>query len=235
LPALNRLGFPFKTLLPRLYVGAVDICEGKRHVFRDSQVDVAAIIASAAVPPLYQPVAKRAGDVESWYWDGLFATNPPVSEIIRGNEDIDHIDKPDLLLVIRINPTRKPAPPVLFRDQVDRRNELAGNLALSQELDAILAINAILEETSRDSVTCDVKRHDGRVVKRVFEPVQIEQVELDDAVAEFGGGRNIDLDLASKFSIAPNFIRDLMDVGLEQARRTSAKLMTEKQKEVGSA
>jgi hypothetical protein len=42
------------------------------------------------------------------------------------------------------------------------------------------------------------------------------------------------LDLASKFSIAPGFIRDLMDVGLEQARRTSAKLITEK-KEVGSA
>jgi NTE family protein len=165
----------------------------------------------------------------------LFATNPPVSEIVQGNEDIDHIDKPDLLLVIRINPTRKPAPPVLFRDQVDRRNELAGNLALSQELDAILAINAILEETSRGSVTCDVKRHDGRVVKRVFEPVRIEQVELDDAVAEFGEGRNIDLDLASKFSITPGFIRDLMDVGLEQARRTSAKLMTGKQKEVGSA
>jgi len=78
------------------------------------------------------------------------------------------------------------------------------------------------------------KRHDGRVVKRVFEPVRIEQVELDDAVAEFGEGRNIDLDLASKFSIAPGFIRDLMDVGLEQARRTSAKLITEK-KEVGSA
>ena len=101
-----------KTLLPRLYVGAVDICAGKRHVFRDSQVDVEAIIASAAVPPLYQPVPKRTGDVESWYWDGLFATNPPVSEIVQGNEDIDHIDKPDLLLVIRINPTRKPAPPV---------------------------------------------------------------------------------------------------------------------------
>jgi NTE family protein len=224
-----------KTRLPRLYVGAVDICQGKRHVFRDSQVDVEAIIASAAVPPLYQPVSKRTGDVASWYWDGLFATNPPVSEIIRGNEDIDHIDKPDLLLVIRINPTTKPAPPVLFRDQVDRRNELAGNLALSQELDAILAINALLEETSRGSVTCEVERQDGRVVERVFKPVRIEQVELDDAVAEFGGGRDIALDLASKFSIAPGFIRDLMDVGLEQARRTSAKLMTETQEAVGSA
>jgi hypothetical protein len=103
------------------------------------------------------------------------------------------------------------------------------------EANGYLAINAILEETSRGSVTCDVERHDGRVVKRVFEPVGIEQVELDDAMAEFGGGRDIDLDLASKFSIAPGFIRDLMDVGLEQARRTSAKLITEKQKEVGSA
>jgi len=100
-------------------------------------------------------------------------------------------------------------------------------------LDAILAINAILEETSRGSVTCDVKRHDGRVVKRVFEPVQIRQVELDDAMADFGG--DIELDLASKFSIEPGFIRGLMDVGLEQARRTSAKLMTKEHEEAGSA
>ena len=96
-----------KDLLPRLYVGAVDICEGKRRIFRDGEVDVEAIIASAAVPPLYEPVLKKTGDRESWYWDGLFATNPPVSELVRGNEDIDYADKPDVLLVIRINPTRK--------------------------------------------------------------------------------------------------------------------------------
>jgi hypothetical protein len=81
----------------------------------------------------------------------------------------------------------------------------------------------------------DSKAAREEAARRVFEPVRIEQVELDDAVAEFGGGRDIDLDLASKFSIAPGFIRDLMDVGLEQARRTSAKLMTEKQEEVGIA
>jgi NTE family protein len=219
-----------KDLLPRLYVGAVDICEGKRRIFRDGEVDVEAIIASAAVPPLYEPVLKKTGDRESWYWDGLFATNPPVSELVRGNEDIDYADKPDVLLVIRINPTRKPTPPVLFRDKVDRRNELAGNLALSQELDAIEAINAILEKTSRDSVRVDVERHDGPNVERVFKPVIVREVELDEAVGKFGGGRHLDLDLASKFSIAPGFIEALVDVGLGQATQASLDLVAEKLK-----
>jgi NTE family protein len=219
-----------KDLLPRLYVGAVDICEGKRRIFRDGEVDVEAIIASAAVPPLYEPVLKKTGDRESWYWDGLFATNPPVSELVRGNEDIDYADKPDVLLVIRINPTRKPTPPVLFRDKVDRRNELAGNLALSRELDAIEAINAILEKTSRDSVRVDVERHDGPNVERVFKPVIVREVELDEAVGKFGGGRHLDLDLASKFSIAPGFIEALVDVGLGQATQASLDLVAEKLK-----
>jgi hypothetical protein len=53
-------------------------------------------------------------------------------------------------------------------------------------------------------------------------------------VADFGGGRDIELDLASKFSIEPGFIRNLMDVGLEQARRTSATLMTKEHEKAGS-
>jgi NTE family protein len=224
-----------KDMLPRLYVGAVDICEGKRHIFRDGEVDIEAIIASAAVPPLYEPVLKKTADNrESWFWDGLFATNPPVSELVRGNEDIDYVDKPDVLLVIRINPTRKPTPPVLYRDKVDRRNELAGNLALSQELTAIEAINAILEKTSLGAVRVDVERHNRPVVERVFKPVIVREVELDEAVGKFGGGRHIDLDLASKFSISLGFIKDLMDVGLSQAQQTSASLIKEKQENAGS-
>jgi len=135
-----------------------------------------------------------------------------------------------VLLVIRINPTRKPTPPVLFRDKVDRRNELAGNLALSRELDAIEAINAILEKTSRDSVRVDVERHDGPNVERVFKPVIVREVELDEAVGKFGGGRHLDLDLASKFSIAPGFIEALVDVGLGQATQASLDLVAEKLK-----
>ena len=60
----------------------------------------------------------------------------------------------------------------------------------------------------------------------------IREVELDAAVAEFGQGRVIDLDLASKFSIAPDFISDLMEVGLDQAKKTADELVAEEQQEV---
>ena len=98
---------------------------------------------------------------------------------------------------------------------------------LSRELDAIEAINAILEKTSRYFVRVDVERHDGPNVERVFKPVIVREVELD-VVGKFGGGRHLDLDLASKFSIAPGFIEALVDVGLGQATQASLDLVAEK-------
>ncbi len=68
-----------------------------------------------------------------WYWDGLFATNPPFSEFVRGTKDWGYSDKPDVVVLLQINPTRKPALPTFYWEQVDRRNELAGNLTLEQE------------------------------------------------------------------------------------------------------
>ena len=81
-----------------------------------------------------------------------------------------------------------------------------------------------------EQVRVDVERHDGPNVERVFKPVIVREVELDEAVGKFGGGRHIDLDLASKFSIAPGFIEDLVNVGLGQATQASLDLVAEKLK-----
>jgi NTE family protein len=67
---------------PVLLVGAVDILSGRMREFtsRDSPIRAEHLMASAAVPGLFQAVDVGDGGM---YWDGLFSDNPPVGELVR--------------------------------------------------------------------------------------------------------------------------------------------------------
>jgi NTE family protein len=93
------------------------------------------VIASAAVPPLFRAVASRGG----LWWDGLYAHNPPIGALL------DLPEKPDELWVVRLNPKARAAEPKTIEEIEDRRNEMAGNLPLDQELATIARINRILD------------------------------------------------------------------------------------------
>ena len=72
------------------------------------------------------------------YWDGLFSQNPPVRDLPTRD--------PDEIWVIQINPTEADAEPRTVMDIANRRNELAGNLSLYQELHFIEKIDQLLAE-----------------------------------------------------------------------------------------
>jgi NTE family protein len=129
LPALRPGG-------PALRIGATDVESGERVIFDEATLSYDALIASAAVPPLFRAV-RAAGRL---CWDGLFSTNPPVREFT------DLSQRPDQIWVVQINPQRRSGDPHAIRDIVDRRNELAGNLSLAQELYFIDRINKLREE-----------------------------------------------------------------------------------------
>lgn len=127
---------------PRLCVGATEIMTGARTVFSGERLTEAMLIASAAIPPLF-----RAVEIEGrYYWDGLFATNPPIRELV----DLfpKHVAGEDKrrkeIWVIQVNPQNRGEEPRTMRDIADRRNELAGNLSLAQELYFIEKINELL-------------------------------------------------------------------------------------------
>ena len=71
------------------------------------------------------------------YWDGLFSQNPPIRELAAL--------EPDEIWVIQINPSRRETVPQTTLEIADRRNELAGNLSLYQELRFIEQIDQMLE------------------------------------------------------------------------------------------
>ncbi|MEP9352149.1 patatin-like phospholipase family protein [Xanthobacter sp. KR7-65] len=120
---------------PELLVGATDVLSGDRVVIAGREVNYDALIASAAVPFLYEAVP-----FQQWMlWDGLFSVNPPIRDLVK--LDIDE------LWVIQINPQRSPLPR-LTAEIIDRRNELSGNIAMAQELHFVDKINRLIAENA---------------------------------------------------------------------------------------
>ena len=126
-----RLQQPPTDRRPLLLVGAVDVATGAHQAFSSwrGEITLNAILASAAVPPLFRAVHEGG----SYYWDGLFSQNPPVPEL----PDAD----PEEIWVIRINPLARAGEPTAIAAIADRRNELSGNLSLQQELYFIGRVN----------------------------------------------------------------------------------------------
>jgi NTE family protein len=128
---------------PALLIGAANVTQGdfKKFSSREGEIQVEALLASAAVPSLFPAV--EIG--EKAYWDGLFADNPPVDELL--DEDmVGPENLPDELWVIQINPEARQKVPTTSQEIIDRRNEMIGNVSLHQDLSKIALINRLLKK-----------------------------------------------------------------------------------------
>ena len=126
---------------PRLLLGAVNILTGHFKTFDSrvpGEISVEAILASAAVPNVFKAV--HIG--EDLYWDGLFSQNPPVANLLKTDTE----SRPDEIWVIMINSLERDEEPTTTSEIADRRNELAGNISLYQELSFIETVNRWIEE-----------------------------------------------------------------------------------------
>ena len=122
---------------PELVVGTVNINAGVFETFTNEEVTVEAVLASAAVPSLFEAVEING----HYHWDGLFSQNPPIDDLLT----VDADRKPDELWVIQINPQERDGQPTSLAEIADRRNELSGNISLNQELRVIERVNEWLE------------------------------------------------------------------------------------------
>jgi predicted acylesterase/phospholipase RssA len=125
--------------VPTMLVGAADVRSGDFKAFssRGREIDAHAILASAAIPWLFQAVKDR-------YWDGLFSQNPPIRPFVAEPESRE--EKPDELWIVQINPQACASVPDSAYEIVERRNQLSGNLSLNQEISAIKATNRWISE-----------------------------------------------------------------------------------------
>jgi NTE family protein len=169
---------------PHLVVGTVDINAGRFETFEDEHVTVDALLASSAVPTLF-----RAVEIDGHYhWDGLFSQNPPIQELLHTDPE----RKPEELWVVQINPQSYEGEPTDIADIVDRRNELAGNISLNQELRFVETVNHWLDR--------------GDLPAEKYTHTEIRRISLDEQ-----------LSYESKLDRSTAFIERLTARGIEAA------------------
>ena len=123
---------------PELVVGTVNINAGVFETFTNEDVTPEAVLASAAVPAMFEAV-----EIDGHYhWDGLFSQNPPIDDLMTVGAD----RKPDELWIIQINPQETEGEPTSLAEIANRRNELSGNISLNQELRVIERVNDWIDE-----------------------------------------------------------------------------------------
>jgi NTE family protein len=183
---------------PMLLLGAVDVLSGAFRTFssRRERITAEAVLASAAIPTLFRSVPVEGG----LYWDGLFSQNPPVRELLDTG--------PDDLWVIQINPLELDDEPRSVLAIADRRNELAGNLSLYQELGFIEKIDELLARGVLD---------EGAGYRQVV----VRVIELPRAGLTGAGA-------VSKLDRDPAFLRSLLRQGEKQAAEFLAALEFER-------
>jgi NTE family protein len=168
---------------PTLQIGAVEVLSGHFELFTGEELCVECLLASAAIPELFRAVSVPGRGV---YWDGLFSQNPPIHDLAY-----HHIDE---LWLIQINPSTCARIPTNNHEILDRRNSLAGNLSMEQELGFIETFNRVIER--------------GAIKDPSLRQIRISRISLD---------RN--LPSRSKLDRRPELLANLQQYGQTKSRR----------------
>jgi NTE family protein len=167
---------------PILNIGAVEVLSGHFEVFSGEELCVECLLASAAIPEFFRAVSVPGRGV---FWDGLFSQNPPIHNLVK-----HQIDE---LWLIQINSSTCPRVPTETHEILDRRNALAGNLSLEQELNFIEIINRGIAQ--------------GRFTDTEFRPIRVTRIALDR-----------ELSYRSKIDRRPSLLEDLRIYGQTKSR-----------------
>ena len=123
----------------RLFIAATQVRTGALRTFRQHELSVDVVLASACLPLLFQAVEI---DGEA-YWDGGYAGNPTLLPLITESPADD-------LLLVQINPRERAELPTRTSDILDRINEVTFNAGLMAEMRAIDFVKRLLAEGRLD-------------------------------------------------------------------------------------
>jgi NTE family protein len=107
----------------KIFITATNVQTGRGRVFRNAELTIDALLASACLPTMYKAIQI---DGEP-YWDGGYAGNPTITPLVRECNASDTI-------LIQINPIQRSGTPKSARDILNRLNEISFNSPLVKEL-----------------------------------------------------------------------------------------------------
>ena len=119
----------------KLFVSATNVETGRTKVFKRDELTVDHVLASACLPFMFQAVTIDGIP----YWDGGYMGNPPLWPIFEHSTSDD-------VMIVQINPVRRPGVPRQARDILNRLNEITFNASLLRELRAIDFVTRLMDE-----------------------------------------------------------------------------------------
>lgn len=116
-------------------VCATNVLTSRRRVFRNEDISVDAVLASACLPQMF-PAVEIDGQP---YWDGGFSGNPAMVPLLRKLPKCD-------LIIVRIDPIIRVTVPRTPREIHDRVTEISFNSTFWLELSALAVVLRFVDE-----------------------------------------------------------------------------------------
>ncbi len=172
----------------KLFITATDVQNGTAKVFQNKEIDHEVLLATAALPFLFQAVEIK----DRFYWDGGYMGNPSLWPLFYHAESRD-------ILMVHVNPISREEIPKESYAIDNRINEITFNASLLKELRAIDFVKKLINE--------DMLKDE---YKDKYKDILFHAIRADDVMC--------DLSIASKFDTDWNFLTYLRDLGRNQAK-----------------
>ena len=155
----------------QLFIAATQVRTGALRTFRQHELSVDVVLASACLPLLFQAVEI---DGEA-YWDGGYAGNPALLPLINESPADD-------LLLVQINPSLREELPTRADAILDRINEVTFNASLLKEIRSIALLQQLIADEGRPG------HHYRNPLFARVEALKVHRIEGGQALAELGAG-----------------------------------------------
>ncbi|MBO16736.1 patatin-like phospholipase family protein, partial [Herbaspirillum sp.] len=110
----------------KLFIAATQVSTGTLKIFRNPDLSVEVLLASACLPSLHRPIEI---DGEA-YWDGGLTANPPIFPLLHSCAARD-------VMVVLLHPSRRAGTPTSSHDIGQRLSEISFSSAFFTELSGL--------------------------------------------------------------------------------------------------
>ncbi len=148
-----------------LYISATNVETGRVRVFNRAEINCQMVMASAALPHMFQAVEIDGVP----YWDGGYMGNPVLFPFYRS--------KTADILIVQINPIEREGTPRTAREIFDRVTEITFNASLLHELRMIDFVRQLADE--------------GKLKLRNAKAMRIHLIDSQDELSELGAASRL--------------------------------------------
>ncbi|MQQ99371.1 patatin-like phospholipase family protein [Glaciimonas soli] len=171
-----------------LFIAATQVSTGTLKIFRNNELSVDALLASACLPAMHRAVEIK-GEA---YWDGGLTANPPIFPLLHFCASSD-------IMVVLLHPFRRPKVPTTTEAIGQRLSEISFSSAFFTELGGL----ALAKRRATDD-----PHGAGELVERL-KKLNMHVIDANDLMSN--------LSISSKLNTKASFINALHGAGREQA------------------